>query len=255
MAQAFEKVLVVGATGSIGRRVVASLSQHGLPARALVRDLGRGRSLLPGVELVRGDLERPETLAAAVEGVDAVVFTHGGGNSERVDYGGVRNILAAFPGLLPRIALMTSIGVTHSGGAYRDLLEWKRRSERLVRASGAPYTIVRPGWFDNTSPGQDALALEQGDTETGVRGIGRDQLAEVLVRSLITDAAVGRTFELFADRGPAPRDWTRLFAALAADTPGSLDGARDRAGLPDLSREPATVQRDVAALRGRAGRA
>ena len=249
MSQQFERVLVVGATGSIGRRVVATLGRHGLPARALVRDLARGRSLLPGGELVRGDLELPPTLAAAVEGVDAVVFTHGG-SGERVDYGGVRNVLAAFPGALPRIALMTSIGVTQSGGGYRELLEWKRRSERLVRASGAPYTIVRPGWFDNTSPGQDALVLEQGDTETGMRGIGRDQLAEVLVRSLITDTALGRTFELFADRGPAPSDWTRLFAPLNADTPGSLDGAGDRTG-PALSGEPAVLQRDVAALHGR----
>ncbi len=252
MSETFKKVLVVGATGSIGRRVVAALGRHGLPARALVRDLGRGRSVLPGVELVRGDLERPETLTAAAKGVDAVVFTHGG-SGERVDYGGVRNVLAAFPGTLPRIALMTSIGVTQSGGGYRQLLEWKRRSERLVRASGAPYTIVRPGWFDNISSGDDALVLEQGDTETGMRGIGRDQLAEVLVRALLTDTAVGTTFELFADRGPAPSDWTGLFAPLATDTPGALDGAGDRAG-PDLGREPAVVRRDVAALRERAAR-
>lgn len=250
MSDHFEHVLVVGATGSIGRRVVAALGQHGTPARALVRDLGRGRSLLPGVELVAGDLEQPATLAAAVQGVDAVAFTHGGANSERVDYGGVRNVLAAFPGDLPRIVLMTSIGVTQSGGGYRELLEWKRRSERLVRASGAQYTIVRPGWFDNTTPGQDALALEQGDTETGMRGVGRDQLAEVLVRSLITDTAIGKTFELFAERGPAPSDWPGVFAPLVADTPGGLDGTGDRSG-PELSREPAVVQRDVAALRAR----
>ena len=143
-ADAFERVLVVGATGSIGRRVVAALERHALPVRGLVRDLGRGESVLPGVELVRGDVEKPDTLAPAVNGVDAVVFTHGG-SGEAVDYGGVRNTLAVFAGPLPRIALMTSIGVTQSGGGYRELLEWKRRSERLVRASGAPYTIVRPG--------------------------------------------------------------------------------------------------------------
>lgn len=252
MSGTFERVLVVGATGSIGRRVVTALGRHDLPARALVRDVGRGRSILPGIELVLGDLERPETLPASVEGVDAVVFTHGG-RGEAVDYAGVRNVLDAFTGPLPRIALMTSIGVTQSGGGYRELLEWKRRSERLVRASGARYTIVRPGWFDNTSPGQDALVLEQGDTETGTRGIGRDQLAEVLVRALITDTAIGTTFELFADHGPAQTDWAGPFAGLIADMPGSLDGARDRSALPDLSGEPTTVQRDVAALRARAG--
>ncbi len=49
-------------------------------------------------EVVVGDLTRPDTLAAAVAGVDAVVFTHGsdgGGKAgaEAVDYGGVRNVL------------------------------------------------------------------------------------------------------------------------------------------------------------------
>ena len=44
--------------------------------------------------------------------------------------------------------------------------------------------------------------FEQGDTGNG--GIGRDQLADVLVRSLLTDTAVGRTFELFAEAGTGP---------------------------------------------------
>ena len=54
-----------------------------------------------------------------------------------------------------RIALMTAIGVTDRTGHYNQTTEahdWKRRSERLVRAGGHPYTIVRPGWFDTTAP-------------------------------------------------------------------------------------------------------
>ena len=50
-----------------------------------------------------GDLTRPDTLAAAVDGIDAIVFTHGadgGGKAgaEHVSYGGVRNVLAALRG-------------------------------------------------------------------------------------------------------------------------------------------------------------
>jgi uncharacterized protein YbjT (DUF2867 family) len=56
----------------------------------------------------------------------------------------VRNILTVLAGRPVRIALMTAIGVT----APADYYDWNRRSERLVRASGNPYTIVRPGWFD-----------------------------------------------------------------------------------------------------------
>jgi len=54
---------------------------------------------------------------------------------------------------------MTAIGVTkHSPGH-----DWKFRGERLVRASGLPYTIVRPGWFDYNEPDQQRLVMLQGD--------------------------------------------------------------------------------------------
>ena len=247
-------VLVIGATGSIGRRVVAAAQRHGLRVTALVREPAKAEGQLPGAELVRGDLEQPDSVADALAGIDAVVFTHGGNGSpdqaRRIDYGGVAAVLHALDGRTPRIALMTSIGVSRQGrGSVGELLDWKRRSERLVRASGAPYTIVRPGWFDSVGPGHDHLVLEQGDTGNG--GIGRDPLAEVLVRSLLTDTAVGRTFELFAEPGPAPADWDRLFADVRPDPPESLDSVADPGVLPSVDEEPAPVPADIARLTAR----
>jgi uncharacterized protein YbjT (DUF2867 family) len=247
-------VLVVGATGSIGRRVVGAAQRHDLRVTALVRNAARAEATLPGVDLVQGDLERPATLAAAVRDVDAIVFTHGGNGSpdeaRRIDYGGVANVLHALDGRTPRIALMTSIGVSRQGrGSVGELLDWKRRSERLVRASGAAYSIVRPGWFDSVRPGDDRLVFEQRDAGNG--GIGRDQVAEVLVRSLLSDAAVGRTFELFADAGEAPSDWDGLFAALRPDPAGGPDAAADPTTLPPVDGEPAAVQADLARLAAR----
>jgi uncharacterized protein YbjT (DUF2867 family) len=178
-----------------------------------------------------------------------VIFTHGAaggrGAYERVDYGGVANVLRALADRRPRIALMTSINVTTMGGAYADLMAWKRRSERLVRASGAPYTIVRPGWFDQTDRGDERLVLEQGDHGNGA--VSRRQVAEVLVRSLLTDEAVGRTFELFATAGGPPPDWAALFATTAPDPAGSVDGVRDARNLA-LDAEPAAVRRDLEEL-------
>jgi uncharacterized protein YbjT (DUF2867 family) len=247
------QLLVVGATGGIGRRVVAAAQRLDMPVRALVRNSARAERALPGVELVAGDLEQATSLADAVRGVDAIVFTHGGpgdpDSARRVDYGGVAHVLQALEGNRPRIAAMTSIGVSRLGafsGSTAQLLNWKRRSERLVRASGLPYTIVRPGWFDATGPGDGRIVLEQGDTGNG--GIGRDQVAEVLVRSLLSDAAVGRTFELFAEHGSAPTDWDGLFAPLTADTVGELDAAHDPHSLPALNQEPETVRTDVTSL-------
>jgi hypothetical protein len=87
-------VLVVSATGSIGRLVIEEAARKGHAVRALARDPRKARKLLPDAEVVVGDLTRPDTLMAAVDGVNAIVFTHGsdgGGKAEaeRVDHGGV----------------------------------------------------------------------------------------------------------------------------------------------------------------------
>ncbi|MFF3371966.1 SDR family oxidoreductase [Streptomyces sp. NPDC002680] len=240
-------VLVVGATGSIGREAMAAATEAGLAPRALVRDLGRAKRVLPAdTDFAVGDITRADTLADAVREVDAIIFTHGSnaGDHQRVDYGAVANTFRALGRRRPRIALMSSIYVTRQGQGYGPVIDWKRRAEWLVRASGAPYTIVRPGWFDRVGSGDGRLVLEQGDTGDG--GIGRDQLATVLVRSLLTDAAVGKTCELFARSGTASSDWAALFTPLDPDT--GLDGAHDSARVP-LDAEPAGVQRDMAAVR------
>ena len=155
------QVLVVGATGSIGHWVVQEARTRGYQVRALVRDASRARALPVGTPWVAAALTRPDRLADAVAGIDAVVFTHGshGGReaAEQVDYGAVRHVLQALDGRPVRVALMTSIGTTHREGAYNrstQAHDWKRRGERLVRASGCPYTIVRPGWFDYNAPDQ-----------------------------------------------------------------------------------------------------
>jgi uncharacterized protein YbjT (DUF2867 family) len=66
----------------------------GLTVRPLVRDTARAGRIPPGVDLLVGDLGQPaSSLATAVRGVDAIVFTHGANGSpdqaRRIDYGGV----------------------------------------------------------------------------------------------------------------------------------------------------------------------
>lgn len=137
--------------------------------------------------LMTGDLTDAASLAAAVDGVDALVVTHGshgGRSAEAVDYGGVRTVLQALNGRRVHIALTTAIGVTRRTVTH----DWKRRGERLVRASGLPYTIVRPGWFDYNDDDQHQLVLLQGDRRhagTPADGaVSRRQLAQVPVRSI-----------------------------------------------------------------------
>ena len=255
-------VLVVGATGSIGRLVVEEAIRQGHAVRALVRDPRKARSLPPQAQMVVGDLTRPDTLPAAVAGVDAVVFTHGsegGGKAgaESVDYGGVRGVLKTLGSRKARISLMTSIGVTNRTGAFNrssEVHDWKRRGERLVRASGLPYTIVRPGWFDYNGPDEHQLVLLQGDTrqagDPSDGAVARRQIAQVLVHALGSDQALRKTFELIATKGKAPKDFDALFAPLDKDPPGAFDGVHDTANMP-LEKEPQRVRDDLDSLTGR----
>jgi uncharacterized protein YbjT (DUF2867 family) len=259
MIEQIRTVLVVGATGSIGCHVVDVALEKGYTVRALVRDRAKGRKFPAEVQLIVGDVTRPETLPAAVDGVDAVVFTLGSDGAgkvgaENIDYGGVRNVLAALGSRQVRIALMTSIGVTNRTGSYNRSTEahdWKRRSERLVRASGLPYTIVRPGWFDYNKADEHRLIFLQGDTRQAGNSsdgvIARRQIAEVLVSSLTSDEALRKTFELVATKGPAQEDLDALFAVLDTDSNSSLDGVRDMPNQP-LEDEPQRVKDDLHTL-------
>jgi uncharacterized protein YbjT (DUF2867 family) len=214
-------VLVVGATGSIGRLVVEEALQQGHAVRALVRTPEKARQLPREAQVVLGDVTRPDTLPGAVDGVDAVVFALGSDGAgkmgaESIDYGGVRNVLFALGSRKARIALMTSIGVTNRTGSYNRSTEshdWKRRSERLVRASGLPYTIVRPGWFDYNGPDEHRLVFLQGDTHRAGNSsdgvIARRQLAEVLVRGFARIMRCARPLNSSRPRARLRRTSTR----------------------------------------------
>ena len=155
-------VLVVGATGSTERLVVEEAIRQGYTTRALVRDRAKARALPADAEVVVGDVTRPDTLAAAVDGIDAVVLTLGSHGSktevEKVDSGGVRNILNALGPREARIALMTAEArepdpadgrllywmIARSAGYDGAAARCRARMRRTgVSVSGASTTTVR----------------------------------------------------------------------------------------------------------------
>lgn len=260
MSSVIKTILVIGATGSIGRLVVGQATQAGFNVKALTRTPSKAKRLLPpGVEIIPGDVGAKVGLNEAVAGADAIVFTHGSdgagkSTSRDVDYGAVRNALLALNGRSVRIALMTAIGVTNRTDRYNLINEahdWKRRGERLVRASGMPYTIVRPGWFDYNDKDQHKLQLLQGDKRhagdpsDGV--IAREQIAQVLLASLLMEEAIGKTFELVAEKGRAQQDLAPLFSALLPDVSGHLDAVKDTGNMP-IQSEPQLFLDDLDAI-------
>ncbi|MBK9031229.1 MAG: NAD-dependent epimerase/dehydratase family protein [Myxococcales bacterium] len=95
--------LVTGATGLVGNALARRLADGGQRVRALVRDLDRARPILPGVELVRGDITEPASLVPALAGVARVFHAAGmpeqwqrdEGVFDRVNHLGTANVLAA----------------------------------------------------------------------------------------------------------------------------------------------------------------
>ena len=111
-----------------------------------------------------------------------------------------------------------------------------------------------PRLVDYNGPDEHRLVLLQGDTrqagESSDGVIARTQIAQVLVHSLTSEHALRKTFELVAAKGPAPDDFEALFAALAADPQGALEGVRDTNNMP-LEDEPRRVREDVEAVLAR----
>lgn len=246
------KILIAGATGSIGLHVVNTTIEIGHQPVALVRNKRKVKLLPRGTDVFYGDVSMPETLTDLPKDIDAIIFTLGSDGQGRIgaraiDYGGVRNILRLFRDTSVRIGLMTTIGVTERLSTWNQRTEvhdWKRRAERLVRASGHPYTIVRPGWFDYNNDDEHRIVMLQGDRrhagapEDGV--ISREQIAQVLVCALTSDEAKNKTFELVAEQGEAQKDLTLLFADLQTDNPEKNDGVLDLNNMP-FSEEPECI--------------
>ena len=141
-------ILVTGATGFVGRRVVALLAAAGKRVRALTRSESVASALPEGVEGVVGDVLDGESLRRAMEGVDAVVHLvavireRGALTFERVNYEGTVGVLAAAQEAgVRRIVCASTIGAA-SDPTVRYLHSRWMGEQEIIR-SGIAYTIVR----------------------------------------------------------------------------------------------------------------
>jgi uncharacterized protein YbjT (DUF2867 family) len=188
-------VLVAGATGRVGRLVVAELLAAGVPVRALTRRPSAAE-LPPAVDVFAGDLAAPESLDAALQGVSAVFLLW---TASPATVGAVVDRLAARTG---RVVFLSSPHQTPHPFFQQPnpMAALHADIERSIAAAGLPATMVRPGMFASNVTFWWADAIRHGGVVRWPYGaaetapIDERDIAAVAARALFEDGHEGRDY-------------------------------------------------------------
>lgn len=194
------RVLVIGAHGNIGLRLVPILVEDGHDVVAMVRSSDQTDELSSlGAEPVIGDLE--EDFEDLLKGIDAVVFTAGSGGDGGADktvlvdgLGAIRAVDAARKHGVRRFVIVSSLGADDPdrSESIRHYLVAKGIADGYLRQSGLDYTVVRPGRLTDDEATESVSVGE----DVGSGSVSRGDVALVLARCLREPATIGKTFEL-----------------------------------------------------------
>jgi uncharacterized protein YbjT (DUF2867 family) len=200
-------ILVTGATGRVGRALVACLLDRGVPVRALSRDPAAANLTL-GLEVVPGDLAEPGSLEPALGGVESVFllwpFTTSTGAS------------ALAPGVIEALARHVRRIVYLSAAVAADQPDSSWAAvERLIEASSMEWTFLRPtGFAANTLMWADQI--QAGNVVRWPYGaamrslIHERDIAAVAARALADGGHAGRTYVLTGPEALAQSELVRI---------------------------------------------
>lgn len=224
------KIAITGATGQLGRLAISAILRRdpGADLVALVRDLDRAGDL--GVPLRQADYHQPETLRAALAGVDVLVLISSSDFNDRA--GQHRNVIDAAKAAGVGRIVYTSI---LKGAASPLMLAPDHvATEAALAEAGIPATILRNGWYTENYTGSLGAALQAG-MMIGAAGNAvlstapRADYAEALAVAALDAGTAGQTYEL----GGAGH----TLAELAAEV--SRQAARD---IPYVDMDEATYR-------------
>ncbi len=247
-------VLITGATGFTGMSLALALAAGGYPVRALVRDRTRAEPLeKAGVTLLEGDLLEPDSVRAAVTGVDTVyhlaaVFRtagHKGSEYTAVHVDGTRLLVAASAAAgVRRFVHCSTVGVHGSvdrdapateeapfrpGDVYQQTkLEGEQTAVEVAHRLGLSLTVVRPGPI--YGPGDrrflkmiGGIARHRfvllGDGTPRFQMVYIDDLIEGLRLAAEVPSAAGRTYIITGDEAPTLQELVDRIAAIAGVRP------------------------------------
>jgi len=223
------KILITGATGFVGPRIVHALRARGYEVRALVRRPERASQLEAwGVELAPGDVTDVASLHAAAEActhvVHLVAIIRGRpGDFHRVMTEGTQNLVAAAQGAgVERFVLMSALGTNVQSGPAVPYYAAKWAEEQAVAASGLEHVIFRPSFVFGRDGGALPTFVKQVRYSPVVSVIGPglqrsqpiwvDDVAEYVAEAVAAPQAANRTFDL---GGPDTVDWNGLYRTIA----------------------------------------
>lgn len=227
------KILVVGATGVLGRQIVAKLRSRGVSVRALSRSADRASNLAAsGTEVVVGDLVDPTSLERACVGVDRVLAAahgmlgRGRYRSQQVDDAGHRALIAAARNAgVNRFVYISARGASEKHPV--DFFRTKHAIEGALSASGLPYVVLRPTAFmeQHVHAFNGAGLLADGKARLIGPGtkkrnfVAAADVAEFAVRALLDDPAPFSVLEIGGPGNYSNREVMELYASAAGIEP------------------------------------
>ncbi|MEV7884026.1 SDR family oxidoreductase [Streptomyces sp. NPDC002817] len=242
-------VLVVGATGSLGGKVVDELLKRGKNVRALVRPTTDASRLEKrGVEIARGDMLDLDSLVAAMNGADAMIttaagYTRGGKNAHDIDTVGNANLAEAAHRAGIRRFVLTSI-LTSDRTPQVPHFWHKKIAEDKLEQLGVPFVALRPGAFLDQIGTMAGNPIDKGrltwigKTTVPLTFVHTSDLAAYLAAAVDADAANGERIDIGWDRPVSMREM--------ADLMGSRAGKKIKVWAV-----PSAVARAVGAVAGR----
>lgn len=234
-------ILVTGATGTIGRHVVPALAHHGHRPLAFGRDPQRLAATHPGIQARVGDFGDPETLRAAMTGVDSV-FLASPNTPDQVQHECAVIDAAAACGVR-RIVKLSARGADETSPVA--FWQWHAAIESHLKRSGVPYVALRPGFsmanvLGHADQVRDHDILPAPALATPVAMVHPADVAEVAAHLLATDPfPTERVLEL---TGPQAVTFTQLAELLtdvaarpiayAGGTDDQVRQSLDQRGVP-----------------------
>lgn len=196
-------IVVTGATGQLGRLVIASLLKK-IPAAGIVvavRNMEKAKDLAAlGVQVRQADYNQPKDWDAALQGADKVLLISSSEIGQRAAQH--RNVIDA--ARRAGVKLLAYTSVLHADTSVLGLAGEHRETEAAIRASGVPFVLLRNGWYtENYAMGIPAalsLGAVYGCAGDGrIASASRADYAEAAANVLTTDNQAGKIYELAGD--------------------------------------------------------